>query len=124
DAAREPALRFLLSGRSAYVDGQVIRIGPGAVPEDPARPLSGKVALVTGAARGIGAAIGEVLARDGARVVVADLPAAGERLRGVANRIGASPLQPEGARADGPATRLGHLGERYGGVGILNHTTR
>jgi NAD(P)-dependent dehydrogenase (short-subunit alcohol dehydrogenase family) len=39
--------------------------------------LTGMTALVTGGARGIGAAIGEALAANGARVAVADIDAAG-----------------------------------------------
>ncbi|MEY4265595.1 MAG: hypothetical protein RIS90_130, partial [Pseudomonadota bacterium] len=37
--------------------------------------LEGKVALVTGAAQGIGQAIADTLARNGARVVYSDLDA-------------------------------------------------
>jgi 3-oxoacyl-[acyl-carrier protein] reductase len=82
DECVDATVRFLLSGRSAYVSGQVVRVGPGAPaePADWARPLAGKVAVVTGAARGIGAAIVEVLARDGATVVCVDVAAAGDAL--------------------------------------------
>ncbi|RFQ37313.1 short chain dehydrogenase, partial [Pseudomonas sp. ATCC 13867] len=60
----EGALRFFLSPKSAYVSGQVVRLSAyGQQVQDWSRPLVGKRALVTGAARGIGAAIAETLAR-------------------------------------------------------------
>jgi short-subunit dehydrogenase len=48
--------------------------------------LNGRVVAVTGGARGIGAAIGEALARDGARVALGDID--GESARATAERIG------------------------------------
>jgi 3-oxoacyl-[acyl-carrier protein] reductase len=92
--AAESTLRFLLSPKSAYVSGQTIRVDATAAPvaADPDRPLAGRTALVTGAARGIGAAVAEVLARDGARVVVLDVPAARADAERLAQRLAGSAL--------------------------------
>lgn len=132
EPAMASTLRFVLSGRSAYVDGQVLRIDPPVEGEavtaaDPDRPLVGRVAAVTGAARGIGAAIADVLARQGAHVVGIDLPNAGDRLASVANRIGGEALQLDVTADDAPAHLTRFLGERHGGVDIVVHnagTTR
>ncbi|MGC5039467.1 MULTISPECIES: 3-oxoacyl-ACP reductase [unclassified Streptomyces] len=105
-AAAESTLRFLLSPKSAYVSGQVVEVGPPreapAVP-DRDRPLAGRTALVTGGARGIGEAVAATLARDGARVVVLDVPQAEQDARRVADRIGGTALPLDITTADAGA---------------------
>lgn len=78
----EGPLRFFLSPKSAFISGQVIRLKACAAQVmDWTRPLSGRKALVTGAARGIGASIAETLARDGAEVILLDVAPAKNRSR-------------------------------------------
>jgi len=123
EASLPSALRFFLSGKSAYVDGQPLVLGAGTAPtpKDWDQPLAGKTALVTGAARGIGAAIAGVLARDGAKVIAADLTVAGETLAKVANRLGGTALHLAVAALDAPQKLIDHLAAHTDGLDILIH---
>ena len=73
----ETSLAFFLSDKSAYITGQSINLNNHTLkqlPTSSTKPLSGKTALVTGAAQGIGRETAIALARDGAYVICLDIP--------------------------------------------------
>lgn len=97
-----PVLSFLLSPRSAYISGQPWRLST-HLPSSfsPIRPLDTRVALVTGAARGIGAATARCLAREGAKVWVHDHPSAKEAAEVLAAELGGQAVVGDLATAEG-----------------------
>lgn len=129
----ESAVRFLLSTRSAYVSGQVLRIGTvpgGSADGAPAaeqtwsweKPLAGRKAVVTGAARGIGAVVAETLARDGAFVVCVDVPGQSGALTEVAARVRGEALPLDVTSAEAGRALAAWLGrEDIRGVDVFVH---
>ncbi|RKF48385.1 3-oxoacyl-ACP reductase [Paraburkholderia fungorum] len=122
----EATLRFFLSPRSAYVSGQVVRVGvpaglgAGALPAfDWTQPLAGRRAVVTGAARGIGASIASVLAAEGAHVIGIDIPSAREALDSTMRQLNGTALAFDIAAPEAPAQIAAALDEQ--GVDIVVH---
>jgi len=113
----ESTMRFILSAKSAYVDGQVFKVGAAeaSAPANWTTPLAGKVGIVTGAARGIGATIAEVFARDGARVVAIDVEQAADALADTATRVGGTALALDVTAPDAVERITAHLREHHGG---------
>ena len=129
DSLIEGPLRFLLSKRSAFISGQPLHVSARALDSEthdgfaPAyvRPLEGKVALVTGAARGIGKATAKLLADEGAHVVCLDRPADDELLSAVAREVEGTPLLVDVSDPEAPALIARTLREDHGGVDIVVH---
>jgi 3-oxoacyl-[acyl-carrier protein] reductase len=85
----------------------------------------GRVALITGASRGIGAATAQVLAQQGFRVIVNYLSSAekADEVVQTATAAGgeAVAIRADVTRADDVAAMVGEAEQRWGGVDVLVH---
>jgi 3-oxoacyl-[acyl-carrier protein] reductase len=124
EARVAPVLTWLLSSRSAFVTGQPIRVSSSVRDNGPyrvTRSLDQKVVLITGAARGIGKATAEIMAAEGAHVVVLDRPADDEPASRVARAIGGSLLLCDVSAQDAPERICEYLQAEFGGVDVVVH---
>lgn len=122
----ESTLGFFLSPKSAYVSGQVARLGltgtkKAAKVTDQAKPLAGKVAIVTGASRGIGEQIARVLHRDGATILGIDVPQAASELLALMKELDGEQLTLDITGKDAPQRIAHHVKEKFNGVDIVVH---
>lgn len=118
-------LAFFCGHRSTYVSGRVLHVTPGVV-ESALVPaflprLQGKVAVVTGAARGLGAATAERLSEEGATVLCIDMPAPSNCLEVLSGRIGGIPLSLDITAPDAPARIIECLRANGISVDVLVH---
>lgn len=79
--------------------------------------LEGRVAIVTGAARGIGRAVAEKLHAEGAQVAVADLN--GDGVREVASALEGLPIQMDVSSEEDATRMVSETLERFGKVDVL-----
>lgn len=112
---------FFLSDKSSFITGQVVEVGNtyGTSFLSPAKLLQDKTAIVTGGARGIGAAAARVLAREGAKVIIIDVPSSKEDAEKLAQEIGADVLLEDITDVKATADIQQYVLNNYKGLDIL-----
>lgn len=117
-------LRFFLSDYSTFVDAQPVTVtaagkAPRSIPKT--RVLKDKVALVTGGARGIGAATAKRLAAEGAHVVCLDIPQDETTLNETVAEFDGTALPLDITDDKAPREIVDFFNSKFGGVDIVVH---
>lgn len=115
------AILFFMSDKSAFITGQVVELDSAKMTEARSYTglLQGKVAVVTGGARGIGAATARVLHREGAHVVIVDVPQASEDAQQLANELEGDSVLLDITQADAPQQLRDHILKNHRHLDIL-----
>ncbi|MEE2758180.1 MAG: 3-oxoacyl-ACP reductase [Myxococcota bacterium] len=124
EARLKPLLRFLMSKRSAFISGQPWRVSSrvkSRLSGKLTRPLENKTALITGAARGIGAATARLLAAEGARVICLDRPGDEDATSAIAAEVGGVPLMVDITDPNAPKLIQKAIDEDGGCIDIIVH---
>jgi 3-oxoacyl-[acyl-carrier protein] reductase len=118
-------LRFCGGVRCTYVSGQVFHVDTRVALSAELPPqvalLAGRVAVVTGAARGIGAATAQRLAEEGAHVVCIDVESARDSLYELAMSLRGTPLVLDIAAEGAPKALCDFLVQKFGGADVIVH---
>ena len=88
---------------------------------DLAKPLAGKVALVTGASRGLGAAEIRTLHRDGATVIGLDVPPLEADLKALMDELGGGAITLDITADDAPQQIAEYVKTNHGGLDVIVH---
>ncbi|MDB5229117.1 MAG: fabG 11 [Bacteroidota bacterium] len=119
EAAR--AAFFFLSDKSSFITGQVIELNNsfGSSFSSPVKLLQDKIAIVTGSARGIGASAARVLHREGAKVILIDVPAAKQDAEQLAQELHADVILEDITDIKAAADIQQYVINNYKGLDIL-----
>ena len=115
------AATFFLSDKSSFITGQVVELNNAYGLEllSTTKLLKDKIAIVTGGARGIGAATAKVLHREGAKVIIIDVPFAKDDAEKLAQEINGDVILEDITDPKATADIQKYILNNYNGLDIL-----
>ena len=112
-------VHYLDDAHRAFIENWEVESYRSKVASGAGKPMTGKVAVVTGGAQGFGYGIAEVLAAEGADVVIADMNVAGAQSAAAKLGSGASGVAVNISDEESVAAMVAEVVENYGGIDLF-----